>query len=209
MIAFVFIANSLRSEDENPSRFSVGPYLGMKVGINSGSVLQGRKNFLAPSSVPDVGASLSINLSKANRLSFLFDLGYGGYAFGIKDAANFKEYTQSFTYLTFAPGFNFTYITLHMNFGVPLGADWGPSISTSKLNFITEVQLGVKLPVYEDATGALNLYLKFGYMLSGAYKDFGINDPLKNEIKDGQPPTDSYNPKIASAQFGVSYLFNL
>lgn len=209
LVLVIYSFSFLNAETEKKSSLSIGPYLGMKSGINGGSAVQGRKNQFLVSSVPDLGASLSLLINKENNLCFLFDLGYAGYSFGVKNTSNSYTYSENFQYLTLAPGFNFSYVTFHILMGIPLSADWGPSIGTENLNVITEVSLGAKFPLYEDETGDLNLFLNFSYMLSGIFKNFAKNDPLQSAIPVPQPfeLTDSYNPRTASVQLGINYLF--
>jgi len=116
----------MKAEEDSLSKFALGPYLAMKGGINAGSVLKGRKNELAFSSVPEVGVSFNYKLNSQNHTAILFDLGYSGYSFGIQDASNGKIYTEDFSYLCIAPGFRYSVLTFNIIFGIPVNADYGP-----------------------------------------------------------------------------------
>jgi hypothetical protein len=193
------------------TNFQVGPYLGLKAGVNGGKNLDGRKNAFSFNGIPDFGASAFYYFDQDRTLGLACDLGMSSYTFGIKNIAGNKNFTEKFSYITLNPGFYFWRFVFGFNFGIPVSGSYGSDISTSKLSPLVELRLAGVIPVFSDETGTLNVNIQGGYMLTGVFKDFGQNDPLMTEIPPVPPQmiTSSFNPRVVSLSVGISYLFNI
>jgi hypothetical protein len=210
-----FSVSKAQEEEQEPVdtmlHFKLGPYFSFKWGLNGGNILPGRKNSFAFNGLPDFGVSSFLPLSRTAPLAVTLDIGYSSYAFKQIGWDVPYKFTEFFSYVTINPGVYFAGFLLGLNFGFPAVANFGSSIDVAKLNFLSEVRLSYRYIVKSDDIGSLFIYLQAGYLLTGVYKNFQNNDPLKQYIP---PPsqtqlTDYYNPRIVSATIGLSYLFNL
>ena len=210
IIATFFLLN-LISLAQPLRDFSIGPFFSLKAGLNGGNVMDGRKNAVSFNGIPDLGASLFVPLSESSDLGLEAEMAYTTYSYMIKGVNVDKDYTLKYHYLTLNPNFYFNWLIIGFNFGLPLSADFGESISTDILEIMIEFKLGAMFPLMTDESGSLNLNLQAGYMLTGIYKDFPKNDPLLPYIPEVPPQTISskFNPRALSLSLGVSYLMNL
>jgi hypothetical protein len=208
---FVLFLSPFCAQAQMFKNLSIGPYFAFKAGVNVGNVQDGRKNGLALTGVPDFGVSSKVILSDTRDLGITFDLGYSSYAYKIKNADNSDSYTMKYGYINLNPNLYFSGLLLGLNFGIPVNANYGPSISTSKIGFMTEFRLGGIVPLYSDNESSLNFIVNAGYMLTGIYGDYPNDDPLKTIIKPVPPQkiTDKFNPRALSLSIGINYLFNL
>jgi hypothetical protein len=180
---------------------SLGPYLGLKAGVNAASIPEGSKTGVGLSGLPDFGATLYVPLGANNRIGFLADLGYSTYAYGERLVIADIEgdlYKQQVSYVTLAPSIYLSSFTLGFTFGLPVAASTvfkNATVDgeTDDIATLVEIQLGGMIPVVENANGRLNILLRAGYMLTG------ISSESSSE----------YNPKAATFGLGVNYLFNL
>ena len=219
MMLFSFIHfNSLQLQAEEEKYYppALGPIIGHKGGVNGFTNPEGRKNGIAINNIPDVGASLYIPLDFVYNIGMYVDLTFNTNTFLMRYNYSQNDYSNNdrmqFSYISLSPVFNHAGFTIGFNFGIPVAADWkGINIPTSKLNNIVEIRAGYSYPLYFDDVGRLNLFVNLSYSLNGVFTDFSKDDPLKN-IVPAIPPqviTNYYNPRPATIQIGVNFLFNL
>lgn len=211
IIATLFILTFSLVRAQDAHEFSWGPYLQLKAGVNGGNIPEGRKNAVLFNGVPDFGLSIYYPLGEFYDIGLMADLGMSTYAFGQKDVINAVQYDLKFSYLTFAPYFYFQGFMAGLALGYPLMADYGAEIDTKHVAFMAELRLSGMYPLYMDESGSLNAVLHAGYMLTGVYEDFPVDDALK-EIIPALPPqvhTNKYNPRVISISLGINYLFNM
>ncbi len=191
--------------------FSVGPYLSLKAGVNAGNTMDGRKNGIAFTGIPDFGAQMYYPLSVESDLGFFCDLGLSNYAYFIEGVNVGKDYTLTYRYISISPRFYFNIFTFGFAFGVPVAADFGEEINTDHLGVLAELRLAAFIPLMSDESGSLNLNIEAGYMFAGIYSDFANNDPLLEYIPAVPPkvPSSKYNPRAVSLSIGISYLMNI
>lgn len=190
---------------------SIGPSLSFKAGVNAAEVMEGRKNALGFAGIPDFGVSGLMMLSPSADLGVTADLGLSNYAYKIKGVDVAKEYTMRYSYIALGTAFYFSGFTFGFNFGVPVAANYGNTIKTSTIGFMTEFKVGGMIPLKLDESGSLNLIFNASYMLSGIYDDYVHNDPLLQYIPEVPPYNIStkYNHRALSFNIGINYLFNL
>ena len=197
---------------------ALGPTVAYKGGVNGFTNPQGRKNGIAFNNIPDVGITTYIPLDLIFNLGLYLDFMYNTNTFLMKYNYNpnkndyMNKDRMRFSYFSISPTFNHAGFTIGFNYGMPVSADWeGVNIATSKLNNLIEIKAGYNYPIYFDEVGRLNLFINASYALNGVYKNFKEDDPLRN-VSPAIPPqiiTNYYNPRPASIQIGVNFLFNL
>jgi hypothetical protein len=210
-ILFLIFAGFASAYSQEYQSFSAGPFISFKGGLNGGSVMQGRKNALAFVKTPDFGVTSLTMLSAEHDLGVVCDLACSSYGYKIKGVDVNKEYTLSYTYITLGPAFYFSGFTFGFNFGVPIAADFGSKIKSSKLALMSEFKVGYMYPLMLEKESSLNIFINAGYMLSGMYKKFTKDDPLLPYIPEVEPYkiSSKYNPRALSVSIGFSYLFSI
>jgi hypothetical protein len=208
IIISFFVSTALHSEQRRD--FSLGPYLSLKAGVNAGNTMDGRKNGIAFTGIPDFGAQMYYPLSVESDLGIFCDLGLSNYAYYIEGVNVGRDYTLTYRYLTLSPRFYFNVFTFGFAVGMPLAADFGEEIDTDILEVLAEIRLAAFIPLMSDESGSLNLNIEVGYMFTGFYSDFAKNDPLLQYIPEVPPqvPSSKYNPRAVSLSIGISYLMN-
>ena len=218
----IFLMNcfivTVKAQEERYFPPALGLTFAYKGGVNGFTNPLGRKNGIALNNIPDAGITTYLPLDFIYNLGMYIDLMYNTNTFLMKynyDGIE-KKYANSdrmrFSYFSISPTFNHSGFNLGFNLGIPVSADWeGVIIANSKLNNLIEVRAGYSYPLYFDEVGRLNLFINASYALNGVYKNFVQDDPLKNTVP-AYPPqiiTNYYNPRPASIQIGVQFLFNL
>jgi len=212
-VLFIIIASLLTSsllKAEQQRDLSMGPYLSLKAGVNAGNTMDGRKNGIAFTGIPDFGVQFYYPLSIDNDLGIFCDLGLSNYAYNIEGVNVGKDYTLTYRYITIAPRFYFNIFSFGFAYGMPIAADFGEEIDTDILESLAEIRLAAFIPLMSDESGSLNLNIEVGYMFTGFYQDFAKNDPLLPSIPEVPPqvPSSKYNPRAVSLSIGISYLMN-
>ncbi|OGU11652.1 MAG: hypothetical protein A2X61_07215 [Ignavibacteria bacterium GWB2_35_12] len=189
---------------------SAGPFLSAKAGYNTSYSPWERKNLFAFNGLPDFGFSFYIPASDEFKLGLLADLSLSTYAYQVKGMSSDTKFTLKYSYFTLCPGFHYSGIYAGLNLGLPVFADYGVKLETSKLNILAEVRLGGIIPIIEDETGRVNILFHCGYMLTGIYKDFVKDDPLLHHFPpdSSQNFTNEFNPHTISFSLGLNYMFN-
>jgi hypothetical protein len=189
---------------------SAGPFLSAKAGYNTSYSPWERKNLFAFNGLPDFGFSFYIPASEEYKLGWMFDLAISTYAYQVKGMNNDTKFTMKYSYFTLCPGFYYSGIYAGINIGLPVFADYGVKLETNKLNILSEVRFGGIIPIIEDETGRVNIIFHAGYMLTGIYKEFVIDDPLIKHFPpdSSQNFTNEFNPHTISFSLGLNYMFN-
>jgi hypothetical protein len=200
-----------QSFSQDLKQVSIGPYLGYRAGVSTVVTPQGRKNGVGFNNIPEFGLTSYFPLTSQANIGIATELGYSTYSYlmisGRQDAT---EYKLSHSYLTINPNFFFRGFFIGVNIGLPMASDYdGTEIKTSKQETIAELKVGGMIPIYQDESGELNLVIMGGYFLSGIYKDFVKNDPMKDILLTDEPVTKIFNPRPASLMVGFNFLFNL
>lgn len=190
---------------------SVGPYIGYRAGISTVVTPQGRKNGVGFNNIPEFGISSYFPLTSEANIGIVGELGYSTYSYLMKSGRpDGTEYQLTHSYLTINPNFYFKGFFAGIALGMPMASDYdGVEIKTSTQEIIAELKIGGMIPVYKDRSGELNFIIVGGYFLSGVYKDFVKNDPMKVLLGTDEPVTNIFNPRPASLMIGFNFLFNL
>lgn len=189
---------------------SIGPFFSFKGGVNGSYIPVGRQNEIAINVVPDFGVSYFMPLSQTKDLGLSCDLAYSSYIYKIKNFSNSEVFKHRYSYISLAPSFHWSYLSMGFNFGYPVSADYGPTIDVSKLNFLVEFRLCGMYPLMEDEKARLNIFIQAGYLLTGLFKDFGKDDPLLLTIPaETENISNKFNPRPVSLSIGLNYLFSI
>jgi hypothetical protein len=216
MIALVLCLAPLAAQEgmlveEEVVNTRFGPYYSFKAGINGGNTPMGRQNAITFNGIPDFGALIIFPLGNSPNIGVALDLGYSTFSFGTKNFDTGEKYSETFSYVAFTPSMYFGGFLLGLSVGFPVAANWGANIDIDKLNIISDIRLNYTYILKADEVGSLGVFLQASYMLTGAFKDFGGDDPLKEYIPAVTPQTlnNYYNPRVVSLSLGVNYLFNM
>lgn len=202
--------NNDDNEELVSTSFQMGPILGYKAAFNAIPPIVGRKNDIGFSTLPDFGIRSKFELDEVN--SFVFDVSYSTYQFQISDATLGVKYPHNASYLSFSPNLQLSNFTFGFTIGLPMSAEINSvDFDTEKVNMLSEVNLGYNYEIYSDDDGSFNAFARVSYTLTPFMDNYAINDPLLNLIVTDPlfKFTNEYNPRIASVQLGISYLFNL
>jgi hypothetical protein len=215
IFGIISIFPSIAQDEFNEEQTSVytrfGPYYAFKAGVNGGNTPLGRQNAVSFNGIPDFGAMLIMPIGGSENIGLGLDLGYTTFSFITKNYETGEKFTESFSYIAFAPNIYFSGFLLGLSVGFPVNADWGAKIDTDDLNIISDVRLNYTYFFKSDYIGSLGVYLQASYMLTGAFKDFSQGDPLKEYIPAVSPQVlnNNYNPRVVALSLGFTYLFNL
>lgn len=205
-IAFfiLLLSNNLFSQDYSNGTenflMGIGPALGYKIGINTVSPPEGYKNDIAVSNLIDIGAQGYIPFNPDSKMGLIVDLAYSSYAYKTKIHNTDENTTYNYKYLTLGGNFYLSGFTVGLNIGIPMSGsrDDGSNdlvIESSNINTMFELRLGGNFSLSESPTGRFILFINGGYQLNSLFID--------------EFDSSTYNPHIASVQFGLSYLFNV
>jgi hypothetical protein len=201
LIFGIILFNNIPSNAEGANfPYSIGPFITLKGGVNAADVPDGMKNGFAINGLPDFGATGYIPLGDKSQFGIVADLAYSTYSFEQKFTNNEENpWVTRVSYLSLAPNMYIYGFTVGLNFGLPLRGNIvytnsEDDVDTDLYNMFVEFRIGGMFPVYDDATGRLNLIIQFGYFLT-------------EQMKDNYSSSYNYHP--ASGAIGVSYLFNL
>ena len=215
-MALTWMSMPFLSAQNLPRQFSFGPFMSLKSGANGGAFQDGRKSSLTFNGIPDFGFTLYMPTSQTGPLGVSFDLGYSSYSYNIQNTEtlnpnNGTTYTSKFSYLALSPYFHISYFQLGFCFGVPISGSSINDIKPKDMNPLAEFRIRGEYTVISDAEASMNVFLVAGYMLTGVFKDYGYNDPLKDAIPavPNDNTTNRYNPRVVSVSLGVNYLFNM
>lgn len=192
---------------------SVGPYLGIRGGVNTTDPPEGIKNAFSISSLPDFGVTGYLPLSDEQKMGAVLDLGYHTISYGQKfDADEDMNWVLNLNYFNIGPAFSFNGFLIGLNVGVPLGGTNSSDdeeiqqfllggeeeidIEADHMATIVELRLGGMIPLVKTETGRLNFIIDAGYFLTGVADSKELGDDENN-----------YHP--VTLRLGLNYLFNL
>lgn len=215
-IIFLILINLVTYKAIAQENFSqgIGIYTSFKAGINATEQPSGRKTGIAFNGIPDFGIVAYVPVSETSQLAALIDIGYSNYSFitsNERPELEVDDITHKYAYVAISPKFYFHSAMFGFRFGMPVSSDIdGADTDIEDLGFMAEVILGGMFPIYNDETGRFNLFFELSYMLSGVYKDYEEDDPLKEIIPASidQNITNAFNPRVASISLGFNYMFN-
>jgi hypothetical protein len=228
LCAVILVAFSMDSIAQDVDQLAVGLFVAGKGGMNIGKQDPTSESGFVVNPLSDFGLTGYIPVSNRKNYGILLDIAMSSVSFSEKRIKPTEGVviTKKFSYLTFAPSFNFSYLTFGFALGLPMGVsqkdangnDLG-TIVVSDSTFISpgvtgvvtrdlkentqmalEIRVGTMIPVLKSATGRLNVFANAGYMLTGIYKD---------EFYAKFPTQSQYNPSTMSFSLGVNYVFNL
>lgn len=190
---------------------SLGPYVGYKAGISAVNTPLGRKNGVSFNKIPDFGFVSYFPLSSENDIGLQIDLAYSTYSYMMISAHNENnKYKLSHSFLSINPAVFFNRFSLGFAFMLPIKSQIDISeIKNEIINNAAELKIGYAYPIYEDNAGELNVFINGGYFLTGVYKNFVKNDPMKGLLPTDEKTTNIHNPRVASIQLGFNFIFNL
>jgi len=205
-------ASFAQSKDQN---IWLGPFFTAGGAVNAGSVANGAKTDFK--FAWSGGASALFGIT--DLISAQVDMGYDARSldFYKQDDQNFK-YSYTFNYFAIRPSILLGDFQLGLGLGVPLGysADTMKgagqptgsfSVGATAMNFLVELRLGATIPIWQNDDGQLRFLVQGSYAFSHLVSD--ANAPLPYFDPKQSHNTSDNNGPVATASFGVSYLFNL
>jgi hypothetical protein len=177
---------------------SVGPFIGLKAGINAADIPYGYKNGFTFNKMPEIGISGFIPFGQESNFGAGLDLAYGTYGFVLK--YNNINTDHVYNYFNFSPYINASGFILGLNIGIPLSGTQTTSgvdvDRTDSLSTLLEIRIGGNITVFANETGRLNILIIGGYALSGL-----LTNPYKADAEYNYHPGELY--------IGLGYMFNL
>ncbi|MFC2131465.1 hypothetical protein ACFLSQ_08520 [Bacteroidota bacterium] len=194
VIAMLFIFNQ-KSLANYP--ISVGPFIGLKGGVNAADIPWGSKNGFAFNTMPEIGVTGYLPFVEDAFFGGAVDLAYSTSGFLMKYGE--LKHTHQYNYFNFSPYLYASGFTLGLNFGIPLGGTISSSnndedVDSDDMATLIDVRLGGMIDVYANETGRLNIIIVGSYSLSG----------LLNKEYGGE-----YNYHPGQMYIGLNYMFNL
>ncbi|MFH1050966.1 MAG: hypothetical protein V1779_08595 [bacterium] len=176
---------------------SVGPYIGLKGGVNAADVPNGTYNGFAFSNLPEMGVSSYFPFVDATLFGGGLNLAYSTHGFTTKE--NDIKTSHQYNYLGLSPYLYANGFILGINIGIPLSGTTEKSSQTTdvkseELTTLTDIKLGGVITVYANEFGRFNIMIEGSYSLSGMLKDNYSSD---------------YNYHPGQLWFGLNYMFNL
>jgi hypothetical protein len=183
---------------------SVGPYLGLKGGVNASGVPQGIKNGFTINSTPEIGISGYYPFVKDAFFGAGLDLSYLTNGFIIEKLSNWgwpsaTKITYQYNYFAFSPYLYASGFILGFDIGLPLGGtltnnDNDQDVESDDMTFLFNARIGGIITVYSNDFGRFNIYIVGSYALNGTEKDNYSGD---------------YNFHPGQIWLGLNYMFNL
>lgn len=227
-VCVLFVAVGATGQDSSYV-FKIGPSLSFfGGGINTVSA-EGRKTRADFYAIPSFGVVVYAPFGKGMDMGGRLDIGitstgtrtrpYESYDGKSGWEGYFKERYQ---YFTIAPSVNLAGVNLGAGFNFPMsGQMWHPDRSSEKFDVdrstlkavAIDVRLGSMINVWSTKLGTLYVEVQAKYLVTGLYKDGKYT--MGNTVDGtGFPSQDFRTYKMldnvpASAQIGVSYLFDL
>ena len=218
------MANPL--EDAQHIPMSAGIFLGARAGVNANDAPLGIQNAIQIGGAPEIGGIFYLPLSKTENLGLTAELAYSTAVFTLKGYDSGKKFKNQFEYLTFAPQIFVKGFMLGFSFGAPLSGEMGDiAVSTKDMNTYVAFKIGGEIPVFEDESGRLNIFISGEYSLTKTIGSFETNiknydiykeskayedsksDYIKPEFK--TTITQDLSPRPASLTIGFNYFFNI
>ncbi len=179
--------------------FSVGPFIGLKGGVNASGVPEGIQNGFTLNSTPEMGVTGYIPFADETKFGGLVELAYLTDGFSMKPYQGNKDTTHQHHYFNFSPSIFAEGFVLGFNFCFPMGGtlsydDNETEVDADDMATLIEVRLGGRICVYANDFGRFNI------VINGSYALNGLGD---EEYADG------YNYHPGQLWVGFNYMFNL
>ena len=201
VIAMLFLFNR-KSFANYP--ISVGPYLGLKGGVNAAGVPQGIKNGFTFNSMPEIGVSGYYPFTKDANFGAGLDLSYSTNGFITEKLAGWgwpstAKTTHQYNYFAFSPYLYASGFIIGFDIGLPMGGtlttnDNDENVDSDDMSTLFSARVGGIITVYSNDFGRFNIYVIGSYALNGLAKDDYSGD---------------YNYHPGQMWVGFNYMFNL
>ncbi|MBU3700002.1 MAG: hypothetical protein FGM33_08350 [Candidatus Kapabacteria bacterium] len=188
---------------------SLGPAVAAKGSVNTVSPGTGLKTGFAFNSMPDLGLTTRMLLSKDSNLGLLLDVEMTGYGYIMRPenedfATDANTYVSRHSYVNIAPSLYLGGLTLGIGILLPTGLT-NKSVDGSDELFLVgtqaspvlEARLGAMIPLVRSSSGDLNFTIRGTYMLGGHF------------TKEVRYVINSSNPQSAGLSIGLNYLFSV
>jgi len=209
---------------EEPYPFSIGLSAMPRISIYNATSPVDETHGMAFSGVPDIGLSIYVPASRRERVGITADIAYATYKNSYTKTNT--DYARTFNYLTITPGLSYSFFTVGIAVGVPIGYErknvtsgaveeegWpviDPGSNPPKtiikygngkdnMSLLIEPRVGISYPVMNNNGSRLNVNANIGLMMNNLYKD------------EYYPTTNlqQFNASMMSFAVGVQYLFGL
>jgi len=177
---------------------SVGPYIGLKGGVNAADVPQGTYNGFAFASLPEMGVSSYFPFVEKSLFGGGLNLSYSTDGF-LTELNNIKS-THQYNFFKLSPYLYASGFILGINIGIPLGGtdeaqNNETDIESDKFSTAIDIKIGGVITVFANETGRFNIVIEGSYSLSGILKDKYSNN--------------EYNYHPGQMWVGLNYMFNV
>lgn len=236
LISFAFFSalNLWSQEEENleltENKYytpkSYGIFIGAKAGVNANDAPSGIQNAIMINRAPEFGGIFYAPLSENENLGFIAELAYSRQSFNLEGYFSKNEYNNSYDYIVFSPSIFLKGFKLGFALGLPLGGECGDnSVSSKDMNAYAAFKIGGEIPLYEDESGRLNVFISGEYSLTRTISSFETNFKKFDVYKESLAYQEENNPYIkpefkntitqdlsfrpASITIGLNYYFNM
>lgn len=184
---------------------SIGPYIGLKGGVNASDVPWLNYNGFAFSELPEMGVSTYIPFTKDVFFGGGLNFSYSTYGFLMRYNSGNNEVntTHQYNYFSISPYLYAKGFILGMNIGIPLGGTHDDKFGTRELKsddlaVLADLKIGGIITVFDNEIGRFNILIEGSYAFPGLLNENYLDD-------DG----NEYNYHPAQLWFGINYMFNL
>ena len=176
---------------------SVGPYLGIKGGVNAADVPNGTYNGFAFCNLPEIGISSYFPFVDKSSFGGGLNLAYSTDAFLTE--INDTKTTYQFNYFKLSPHLYASGFILGLNIGIPLsGTSETKNITTdakiADMSTAIDIKIGGVITVFSNQIGRFNIVIEGSYSLSGILQKKYL---------------DEYNYHPGQMWLGLNYMFNV
>ena len=209
---------------EEPYPFSIGLSAMPRISMYNATSPADETHGMAFSGVPDIGLSIYIPASRRERVGITMDIAYATYKNSYTKSS--VDFARTFNYLTITPGLSYSFFTVGIAVGLPIGYQrknitsgaveeegWSVIKSGSNppekitkygngkdnMSLLIEPRVGICYPVMSNNGSRLNVNANIGLMMNNLYKD------------EYYPTTNlqQFNASMMSFALGVQYMFGL
>ena len=203
-LALAIFASSSVFAENYP--FSAGIFALGKGSINTADPVNGIKNAMTIVGKPDLGLNIYIPLGKENKVGASIDVAWNNLSYNMYSFFNKDINTDiNYSYFTIAPSLHAYGFLIGVGYSVPLDVTTSGTLAllnykSDNLQPVIDFRIGGSIPLYSNFFGRVNLLINATYNLTGAFKE---------DVLSTLGLTSAINPKPASIQLGVNYLFHI
>ena len=210
LLVTVGIVSTTRAQSgmavENWGDIRLGPMFTAGESLNAGTVNSGTKTGALFAFTGGAVALFPFTSNFGLQVGLAYDS--RGVNFHDESNENTHMYNYNFSYLSLQPEFDFSGFLIGFGFGLPMGAsmttssDFTPSAAptTSDINFLVEGRIGANITIINSDESQLKLMIVAAYPFTKIQKNIGLA---------GAVNADNNNGPLATAQIGLSYMFDL